>query len=550
MTEPKDRTSSAPTHETPVAAATDSLAQSDTGIADTAVASAESGTGPEAGKSASDSLVGKTLLERYKVTRKIGQGGMGAVYEATHTLIGKRVAIKVLLDKHAQSGSIVARLKLEAKLASSIGHENIIDITDFGETVDGKTFVVMEYLEGESLASLLHRTGPLEPERALRIGRQIASALGAAHKKGVIHRDVKPENVFLLSRKGRDFAKVVDFGISKSLRPEGESDNESADDSSSGLRLTQTGMVLGTPLYMSPEQARGDEDLDHRIDVYALGVILYEMVTGEVPFSGQNYLSIISQVIADDPKPPGDLRPEIGAELEAVILRALDKDRDRRYASIEELDGDLAALFPDDGSTTDAGGRISAVRWIRRRRGSRALRVLGWAAGIAVLVSAIVLTVTLSMGGNDKARAMVIDAAPAQPVVATVPIDAVPASRTVKLNIVTEPEGAVVFRGDVRLCKPTPCTVTLVKRDRVIVLSARHEGYQEARIELNPVLKEDGSTIPVVLEKVQPKPENQRRRNQRRRRQRHRDRPDGDNAKVDRRDPAGGELMDTPYKQP
>ena len=250
-----------------------------------------------AGDGDEDYLLNTTLLGRYQITKKIGQGGMGAVYEATHTLIGKRVAVKVLLDKYIKKDQVVARLEQEARLASSIGHEHIIDITDFGQTSDGRTFVVMEFLEGESLAECLAREGSLPERRILEITAQIASALSAAHAKGIVHRDIKPENVFLLQRKDKDFAKVVDFGISKNLRSTGEGEDASP-------RLTQTGMVLGTPLYMSPEQARGDDALDHRIDVYALGVIMYELATGQVPFSGTNYLSVISQVLNDDPVPP------------------------------------------------------------------------------------------------------------------------------------------------------------------------------------------------------------------------------------------------------
>jgi serine/threonine protein kinase len=269
------------------------------------------------------------------VTRKIGQGGMGAVYEATHTLIGKRVAVKVLLDKYARKEQVVARLEQEARLASAIGHEHIIDITDFGQTDDGRTFVVMEFLEGESLAELLNREGPLPEQRIIDIARQIASALGAAHAKGIVHRDVKPDNVFLLRRKDKDFVKVVDFGISKSLR---QSDAGEAD----SPRLTQTGMVLGTPLYMSPEQARGDEELDARIDVYALGVIMYELATGRVPFTGTNYLAIISQVLNDEPRPPRERPARAERGVRTIILKALAKDRAERYQTTDELLADLS----------------------------------------------------------------------------------------------------------------------------------------------------------------------------------------------------------------
>src|SRR5450432_2492226 len=218
-----------------------------------------------------DSLLGVVLAGRYEVLRRIGEGGVGAVYEAKHTHIGKRVAVKVLLEKfHAQS-DLVARLLQEARLASSIGHENIIDITDFGTTDDGRTFVVMEFLDGESLAQVIEREGALAPQRAIAIVRQVASALGAAHGKRVVHRDVKPENVFITQRGEKDFVKVGDFGISKDMKPD-----DGSDGTGMSPRPAQTGVVLGTPLYMSPEQARGEDDLDHRIDIYALGTILYE----------------------------------------------------------------------------------------------------------------------------------------------------------------------------------------------------------------------------------------------------------------------------------
>jgi len=290
-----------------------------------------------------DSLLGVVLAGRYEVLRRIGEGGMGAVYEAKHTLIGKRVAVKVLLEKfHAQS-DLVARLLQEARLASSIGHENIVDVTDFGTTDDGRSFVVMEFLDGESLAELAMREAPLPIERSLRIARQVASALGAAHAKGIFHRDVKPENIYLVQRGDTDFVKVVDFGISKAVKPGGDEGPET-------YRLTHTGLLLGTPLYMSPEQARGSEDLDHRVDIWALGVLLYECLTGEVPFRANNYLQIISQVLTHEPMPPSQLRPELGIPdaVEAVVMRAMEKDRTRRYQTMAELERDLERLLAGD----------------------------------------------------------------------------------------------------------------------------------------------------------------------------------------------------------
>jgi eukaryotic-like serine/threonine-protein kinase len=292
-----------------------------------------------------DSLIGATLAGRYQIVRRIGEGGMGAVYEATHALIGKRVAVKVLLEKFLTKSDFVARLLQEARLASSIGHENIVDVTDFGTTDDGRSFVVMEFLDGEALSQLVMREAPLPVERSLRIARQVASALGAAHAKGIYHRDVKPENVYLVRRGDADFVKVVDFGISKAVKQGG-----AADEGPEAYRLTHTGLLLGTPLYMSPEQARGDEDLDHRVDIWALGVMMYECLTGEVPFRANNYLGIISQVLTHDAVPPSRLRPELGIPdaVEAVVMRAMDKDRARRYGAMADLERDLERLLAGD----------------------------------------------------------------------------------------------------------------------------------------------------------------------------------------------------------
>jgi serine/threonine-protein kinase len=291
-----------------------------------------------------DALVGTTLADRYQIVRKVGEGGMGAVYEARHTVIGKRVALKVLLEKFLENQELVARLLQEARLASSIGHEHIVDVTDFGTTSDGRAFVVMEFLEGESLAQLVIRDAPLPVERSLRIVRQVASALAAAHAKGIVHRDVKPENIYLIRRDDADFVKVVDFGVSKAVR--------SFEEGTNWDRLTRTGTVLGTPLYMSPEQARGDEDVDHRADIWATGLMLYECLTGEVPFRANNYLGVISQVLTQETVPPSQLRPEldIPAAVDRVVMHALDKDRERRYQDIATLEQDLDRLIAGDAT--------------------------------------------------------------------------------------------------------------------------------------------------------------------------------------------------------
>jgi tRNA A-37 threonylcarbamoyl transferase component Bud32 len=357
-----------------------------------------------------DPLVGSVLAERYEIVRRIGEGGMGAVYEARHTVIGKRVAVKVLLEKFLEKPELVARLLQEARLASSIGHENIVDVTDFGTTSDGRAFVVMEFLEGESLAQLVIRDAPLPVERSLRIGRQIASALGAAHDKGIVHRDVKPENVYLVRRGEADYVKVVDFGVSKVV--------QTREEGPEWQRLTRTGMVLGTPLYMSPEQARGGEDIDARADIWAVGVLLYECLTGEVPFRAHNYLGVISQVLTEEAVPLSRLRPELGIPtgVESVVMRALEKDRARRYQRMAEFERDLERVIAGDHNVGLPEPVEPVAPAPRRKAGQR------WHLGVAgVLAIGVGLAVALvrtedAPPGPAPAAVMPAPAPPPRPV--------------------------------------------------------------------------------------------------------------------------------------
>jgi serine/threonine protein kinase len=233
-----------------------------------------------------DPWIGRVLANVYKVEAKIGEGGMGAVYRATHVHLGKQVAVKVLTDAIAQKRDAVERLRQEAIAASSIDHDNIVDVVSFDRYDDGSVFIVMELLRGESLAERMETAR--EAGRALSIAQtvqialQICDALGAAHERGIVHRDLKPENVFLARKGERERVKVLDFGISKIKTAEAEQ-----------VRMTRTGQLVGTPLYMSPEQARGETDIDRRVDVYALGVMLFEMLTGAPPFDGRNYFELL-----------------------------------------------------------------------------------------------------------------------------------------------------------------------------------------------------------------------------------------------------------------
>ncbi len=267
-----------------------------------------------------DRLVGALVAERYRITRKLGEGGMGSVYEAEHELIGKRVALKCLNPELTRAPEIVERFRREARAATAVGNEHIVDVTDFGTLPDGSPFMVMEHLDGVELGNLVESEGPLPIGRACRIVKEICEALGAAHEKGVVHRDLKPENVFLVRRGGRsDFVKVLDFGISKFTEPE------------KSAHLTRTGVTMGTPHYMSPEQAQGLASMDHRTDIYAIGVILFRLLAGVEPFDGATFPMLMVQIVTVSAPLVTAHRPDVPEALAHVIRCALEKDPHHRY---------------------------------------------------------------------------------------------------------------------------------------------------------------------------------------------------------------------------
>jgi eukaryotic-like serine/threonine-protein kinase len=434
-----------------------------------------------------DPLIGQTLSGRYQLTRKIGEGGMGFVYEAQHTVIGKTVAVKILREKYIDRPTVAQRLVQEARLASSIRNEHIIDITDSGRTDDGRTYVVMELLDGESLADLLRRDGALPEARTVEIARQIASALGAAHARGIIHRDVKPENVFLVrQRDGRDFVKVVDFGISTTLRDSREGSQVTPDGPTDMGRLTSTGVVMGTPFYMSPEQGRGDDDIDHRIDVYALGVIMYECLTAEVPFRGTNYLGIISKVLTAEPAHPRSLRPElrISEAAERVVLKAMSKVRDDRYPSMEALDADLQRVLAGEGVDAPAPTTAHDPR-------TPTSRAWMFAAAAMVLVGAGALFWAARNSGPGP-QAIVPKAADDSPK----PLEPTPPPKTVVLRIETDPPGAEIRQGD-RVFGVAPYPVVVPRSQTEVHLTFHLDGYETASAD--PVPATDDQTVRVKL---------------------------------------------------
>jgi serine/threonine-protein kinase len=283
-------------------------------------------------------LFGKTIGGKYVVRAVLGEGGMGTVFEAEHLTIGRSVAVKVLHPNQARKKDAVRRFHQEARAAGAIGHPNICEVYDLGTLDDGSPYLVMEKLVGETLADRIGAEGGLPFDDVIDTLVQVLSGLVAAHEKGIVHRDIKPENVFLTSRVGcPPLVKLLDFGVSKVIAPLIGSRDEDLD-------LTRTGMVMGTPYYMSPEQARGDRNLDARVDLYACGIILYEALTGRRPFTAPNYNALLLQILGTKPKPARDLRPALPNGFDAVLDKAMARNREDRYRSAAEFQRDLQTL--------------------------------------------------------------------------------------------------------------------------------------------------------------------------------------------------------------
>ncbi len=283
-----------------------------------------------------EDLTGQVLNDRYRLLEKLGEGGMAEVYLAEHIAIGKRCAIKLMFAEHCHKQDLIDRFLQEARAASAIEHENVVEITDFGRAPNGSVYFAMEYLAGEDLADTLERERRLPWYRVRGLAGQLCQALAAAHAKGIVHRDLKPENCFRITRGGNpDFIKVLDFGIAKIVSDVGDG----------GKGLTRTGSIFGTPEYMSPEQAAG-EKVDRRADIYSLGVILYELLTGHTPFTAENYMGVLAKHMFEAPVAPRVRAPEadIPAAAEAVILKAMQKDRDLRFQDMVEFAAAIEAV--------------------------------------------------------------------------------------------------------------------------------------------------------------------------------------------------------------
>jgi len=273
---------------------------------------------------------GMVLHGKYEILEKIGVGGMAVVYRVRHLHLQEEVAIKVVSSRLAEDPAFIDRFRTEAVITRMLRHPNAVRIDDFDTTEDGQPFIVMEYVPGASLRKLLQNHGPLPPNRAANVARQAALALGAAHELGIIHRDIKPENILLIPQSdGSDLAKVLDFGIAKV--------KEGALGMDTGHEPTRTGLVLGTPKYLSPEQAKGATSVDGRADLYALGIVLYEMLTGRVPFSADTPFAVLLQHLQSPPTPPHVLNPGISSAMSQLVLKSLEKDPAQRFQTGQEM---------------------------------------------------------------------------------------------------------------------------------------------------------------------------------------------------------------------
>ncbi|CAN5509410.1 hypothetical protein BH09MYX1_BH09MYX1_33280 [soil metagenome] len=460
---------------------------------------------------AKDALIGTVGDARYEVRKVLGEGGTGTVYEVRHVTLGRAAAMKVLRADLAQEPELGARFLQEAQATAAIKHPGVVSILDFGRLPDARPYFVMELLVGQTLADALHRGGPAPVKSAVTIAVRIAEALAAAHAAGVVHRDLKPENIYLVGGVKEDAeVRVVDFGAAVIL---GRS------------RLTKKGIVFGTPHYMAPEQAAG-HDVDHRTDVYAIGILLYEMLTGRVPFEGDNYMGILTQHMFAEPTPPSRVRPERANELgilEAVVLRALAKDPDARFASMDDLATTLRATLvpgradaPTDPpmlprkpsspraiegdqelpTTTEIQQAMDHVEPPPARGWTRALALGALAAAVVVLVVAFVVRRTPVHAAQERASSTTsATTAPLTTTSATPPTAAAVASRRITLRADVD---AQLYLG-AALVGPLPIDLTVRDDDAPKVYSVRANGYAAQDVLVAP---QSPSAIAIKLERA------------------------------------------------
>lgn len=473
-----------------------------------------------------DAYLGATIDGRYLVEKQLGEGGMGVVYLCRHTIIDKKVAMKVLRADMARNEEVTERFLNEARSASSIGNPHIIDISDFGRLPDGATYFVMEFLSGTPMAELADAGLALDPDRVGHIGIQLTQGLAAAHEAGIVHRDLKPDNIFLVKQGSQeDFVKILDFGIAKA--------------NSSTSKLTQAGQVFGTPHYMSPEQAAGAE-VDHRSDIYALGIILYELSTGTLPFDADNFMAILTQHMYKAPLPPSQIEalPHALPEgLEMIILKCMAKEPVDRFQTMTEVGDQLRQVFTGglqisaremrsiaDGfaSAEDffakTGGRASQLglppESAPREKKSPNLPIyIGLGLAAALATGAAIWS--FSSSPSVEAQAIVVqeptlEANPVEtPPVENETKEEAPAVTMTEVVVAADPADAHVFQGEEDLGK-SPVVVSV--GDESVELTIRKVGYKTKELTLDGSKKVESVSLEKQPRTVRPSPSPTQRR--------------------------------------
>jgi serine/threonine protein kinase len=449
-----------------------------------------------------------TTVGNYKVTKLLGEGGMGMVYLGEHPVIGRKVAIKVLHAALAADKDIVARFFTEARAIHMIGHPNIVEILDFGATPDGQPYFIMEYLTGEALSERVAR-GPMPGDEVGPIADQMCRALAAAHAKGIVHRDLKPHNIQILERDGNLLVKILDFGVAKIL---------AAPDGSQSVK-TRTGSLMGTPLYMSPEQCKGAGLLDHRTDIYSLGVMLFEMLSGRPPFMAEGIGELFAMHMLEPAPSLLEFAPHTPPSMAAAVMKALNKELDDRFPSMEEFRRGFlgeVAVAPTAARATSMkkpGTRSMPGVQVSPQAQSTTLssatseiddefappkRKTGLIVGAVVALAAIGGVAFFATTKKSTTAALT---APATPPATTPPVAPPPpaAPRTVKIRVEASPAGVHVFRkADNTDLGTAPIELQLPHNGPSILYVLRKDGYKELEVETD---LDNDHTLHVALEK-------------------------------------------------
>ncbi len=454
-------------------------------------------------------IIGKMLGE-YQVTGYVGQGGMGTVYSGVHPLIGKKVAFKLLNPSLTENHGMTSRFLAEAKAVNAIGHPNIIDIFSFGVFGDGVQYFVMEYLEGRDFANYLEEHPVISYKEAFSIFRQLLDALSASHEKGIIHRDLKPDNIFLISRSfNPTYVKILDFGIAKFAEE--------------GFRTshTKSGVPIGTPYYMSPEQCAG-RDVDHRTDIYALGVILYEVFTGQKPFSGDSFMAVLSAHLSQAPINPSELAT-VNPDLERIILWCLKKEKENRPATVMELADHLLPLLERLSKTEESPqvlktGKQSLVPDLIISDASLSTKapppepraqILKYGILALALVTAAGVALFFLLGRSTSSQTKRLEDPKTPPAESPKPassqkvpsVDVPPQEVTIQLLGIPRQIGATVrVDGDVQNENVFKLKKTEKKKTKIRISAAGHEDWVR---EFYPI---GNQSFDVVLVKTQPQP--------------------------------------------